>query len=44
MVDKILKEVATLEDIDDTTSKCILLWVHGVEVQRAQKATLHEIK
>ena len=31
MLNKILKEVATQEDIDDTTSECILLLLHIVE-------------
>ena len=34
MIDEILSEVATLEDIEDAMSKCVLLWMHRVEVQR----------
>ena len=42
--DKILKEVAMLEDIEDTKSECVLLWEYKVEVQRAQKSSLNEIE
>ena len=44
MVDEILKEVATSEDTEDARSEQILLWVHGVEAQMAQKSALNEIK
>ena len=41
---EILKEVATLSDIEDATGKCILLWVCRIEVQRAHQSTLNGIK
>ena len=44
MVNEILKEVATLEDTEDTTGQDVLLLVHRVEVQGAQKSGLNEIK
>ena len=44
MVDEALKEVTTLEDIEDATSEHVLLWGHRVEVQRVQKSALHEIE
>ena len=36
MIDEILKEVATLEDIEDSRNECLLMWTHGIQVQRAQ--------
>ena len=44
MLYKILKEVATLEDTEDTTSECVLLWVHMAVVQQAQKSALNGTK
>ena len=44
MVDEILKEVATLEDIEDAISGCVLLWAHRLEVQRTQKSAPNEMK
>ena len=38
MTDEILREIATLGDIKDTTHECILTWVHRVEEQRAQRS------
>ena len=37
MINEILKEVATLKGIKDAPSKHVLLWVHRIKVQRAQK-------
>ena len=37
MINEIFKEVAALEDIVDTTSKHVLLWVYRVEAQSMQK-------
>ena len=44
MVDEILKEVTTIEDIEDALHVHVLLCVHRVEVQRVQKSALHEIR
>ena len=44
MIDEILKEVATSEDIKDTIVKHVLLWAHRVEAQREQKSALNYIK
>ena len=44
MVNRILKEVSTLEDIGDTTRDFVLLYAHRVEMQRPQKSGLHEMK
>ena len=44
MISEILREVSVLEDIDDATSGWVLLWEKRVEVQRAQKETLNNIK
>ena len=44
MVGEILKKVATLEEIEDASSEHILVWACRVEVQKAQKSALHEIK
>ena len=44
MIDEILKEVTTLEDIEDATSECVLLCVHRVKTQRSQKSALNDIK
>ena len=35
MIDEILGEVATIEDIEHAISEHVLLWAHRVEVQRA---------
>ena len=43
MQDEILKEVATLDNIEDTTSEHVLLGACRVEVQRVQKSALHDI-
>ena len=40
MSDEILKEVATLEDIEGTISECILLWSHKADTQRTQNLPL----
>ena len=37
MIDKFLKEVTTLEDIENATSGHVLLWAHRVEVQGIKK-------
>ena len=37
MTDEILREVATLEDVQKATSECILALVHRLEVQRTQR-------
>ena len=44
MIDEILKEVAMLEDTEDATSECVLLWVHRVEEHRVQKSALNDIR
>ena len=44
MIDEILKEVAILEDIEDTMSERVLLFTCRVEAQRAQKSVLNDIK
>ena len=44
MIDEILKEVTMLEETENTTSEQDLLWLHRVEVQRAQKSALTDIK
>ena len=36
MIHGILKEMATLEYNEETTSKDVVLWAHSVESQRAQ--------
>ena len=43
MVHEILKEIATLEDMEDTTSEHVLLWTCRIETQRVQKSALNEI-
>ena len=37
MIDEILMEAATLDNIKDATSECVLIWAYIVGVQRAQK-------
>ena len=37
MIDEILREVATLEDIDDAMNEYVLIWACEVETQSAQK-------
>ena len=37
-------EVAILEDTENATRECVLLWVHREEAQRVQKSALNEIK
>ena len=37
MINEILREVVTLEDIADATSEPVLIWVQRVEAHRAQK-------
>ena len=44
MIDEILKDVATLQDIKDAMSECVLLWAHRLEVQRAQNLALNNIR
>ena len=44
MISEILREVATLEDIEDGTSEKVLIWVQRMEAQRAQKLVLDNIK
>ena len=44
MTDKILREVTTLENMEEATSECVLSWVQRVEVQRAQRNMLNNIK
>ena len=44
MINKILREVVTLEDIEDATSERMLIWALREEVQRALKVALGNIK
>ena len=44
MIVEILKEVATLQNIKDATSKYVLLLVHKAEVQRTQNSAHNDIK
>ena len=44
MKSDILREVLALENINDTTSKWVLLWAQRVEAQRVQKEALGNIK
>ena len=44
MIEEILKELATLEDTEDTTSEHVLLWAYKVEAQRVQISALNDIK
>ena len=44
MIDEIHKEVATLEGIEDANDKDVLLQEQGVEVQRAPKSAISDIK
>ena len=34
LINEILREVSALEDITDTKSECVLLWVQRLETQR----------
>ena len=43
MADEILREVTTLGNIE-ATSECVLIWACRVEVQRAQRRMLNNIK
>ena len=44
MTNKILRKITTLENIEEAMSECMLGWMHGVEVQRAQRNALNNIK
>ena len=44
MMNEIIKEVATLQDIRYPAGKCMLLWAHNIEVQRAQNQDLMTYK
>ena len=44
MINEMLREVSTLENIDAAPSEQILLWAQRVEAQRAQKEVLDNIK
>ena len=44
MISEILREVSSLEDINDAISERIPLWAQRVEAQRVQKETLDSIK
>ena len=44
MISEILREISTLEDIDDVTSKRVILWAQRMDAQRAQKEALSNIK
>ena len=44
MVNEILKEAATLQDIEDAMNEHVLLWIQRVEAQRVKKLALNKIK
>ena len=44
MIDKKLREVATLDDIKDAMSKHVLIWAYRVEAHRAQKTVLKTLE
>ena len=44
MIIEILREPSELEDINDATSKQVLLWAQRVEAKRVQKEALDNIK
>ena len=39
-INEVLKEVATIEDTEDTTSEHMLLWAHRAEAQGVQNQHL----
>ena len=43
MINETLREVLALEDINDATSKCVVLWGQWIEAQRVQKEALDNI-
>ena len=44
MIDEILRELVTLEDIEDAISECVLIWAHTAEAQREHKTALMQSK
>ena len=44
MISEFLREVLMLEDIENVTSKGVLLWTQRVEVQKVQTKVLNNIK
>ena len=41
MTNEILREVTTIESIEEATSECVLGWACRVEAQSAQRSTLN---
>ena len=44
MTDKTIREITTLENIEEATSEYVLCWMHRVEAQRAQRSVLYTIR
>ena len=42
-ISETLREVSSMEDIDDAISERVLLWAKRVEAERVQKEALHSI-
>ena len=44
MTDEILREMTMLENTESATKECMLIWMHIVKVQKAQRSMLNNIK